>query len=124
MANNQHRLTGITLFSISGGYWDVVDDISYFPGGATREELGNMSGPSADFGEKYQIGWIKAKLRSRGNNSVADVAALDSAHVVVETASGKGISGFPMYCVEPPEESTAEASFTVTFKGPVTITTV
>lgn len=113
----ERRLAGITLFSISGSYFDAVGEVAWAPGGWKREPLMSLSGPRGEYKEVPFEGMIRATLRDRGDISIADFMAMEDETVVVEAANGKSISGAAMYCTGEIEVNVDEATFTVTFQA-------
>jgi len=115
----QSRRAGLASLTIDGEAVDVAGDLTYDATSVTREPLLGQSGPQG-YSEMPKYGSMSASIRDAGSLSVANFMAMTDVAVVAVLANGKTVYGSDMTCYEVSEVRTAEASFTVTFRGAVT----
>jgi hypothetical protein len=117
LAPSPNRLAGVATMSIAGSLYMIAGGLEWRVSDYNVETLKGQDGIHGTK-EMPEEGMIKAKLRDSGQISVAALSALRNAPVVVQTATGKIISGSNMWrSGDPPSVSTEDGTFDIEFSG-------
>ena len=111
------RLAGVVAMTINGNTYDVVSDAVYRPTMPKRETVKGQSRVEG-YSEMPQEGVIGATIRDNPAFTVQSLGLLTNAVVQLTLANGKNVVGAGMWCVNPEEVKTQEATFPIRFEGP------
>jgi hypothetical protein len=118
LSDTTNRLAGIAFISVDGQSYMLQADLTYRVSTVERESLIGQDTVHG-YSEKPSTGKISATLRDAKNLSVASFNSMTNSTVVLQLTNGKTIIGRNMWTVDVQEVKTAEATFEVTWEGPV-----
>ena len=116
MADNTNRLAGIAYIAVNGQNYMLAGELSYSPGGVTRESLSGQDRVHS-YSEKPRPPFISGSFRDAGSLTVNDFNNMTNVTITCELANGKTVIGRNMWTVEAQEVKTPEATFEARFEG-------